>query len=120
MTQDLIALAERCEASRAEGGADMAYLDRDIHRAVVDPQAELLDAPGYTISLDAAMTLAPEGWHISFLSEDRYTKRPMLALGRIGDNSGHIAPCEGAETLPLALCAAALRARAGQPKGEEG
>jgi hypothetical protein len=63
--------------------------------------------PAYTASLDAAMTLVPEG-------ED-------YAIERVGgghwcsvDANGERQPCVGAATPALTLCAAALRSLAEQ------
>jgi len=61
--------------------------------------------PAYTASLDATMPLAPEGW---FRLERQ--KDDWMALGSTGRW------CRGA-TPALALCAAALRARAAMEVG---
>jgi hypothetical protein len=66
----------------------------------------------YTASLDAAMTLVPEGWHTYFASEDRHSLRWSWALrGGYG-----VTVASPAATPALALTAAALRARShGEP-----
>ena len=58
------------------------------------------ELPTYTASLDAAMTLVPEGmkWSVS-------TFRPKRATAQVSNR------CRIAATPALALCAAALRAR---------
>jgi hypothetical protein len=71
--------------------------------------ADYCGAPKFTASLDAAMTLVPEGWHWSVVSDDcaavfKRTERKLYAA--LHDAT--------AITPALALCAAALRARAAQ------
>jgi hypothetical protein len=102
----LLELAERCEAA---AGPDDA-LDWSIAEAIGC-------APGlpYSASLDAAMTLVPEGWDV-----------------RMGSNSGApwaqckrtrpLVDCHNgaATTLPLAICAAALRSRSQTTEPGEG
>ena len=118
----LLELAERCEAAT---GPDAA-LDREIWlKAVADKEQRFLvevgrDAHGdkeanfrtdwmadgarYTASIDAALTLVPEGssWMLIRHSEG-------FTLAKAGSD-----PCKGA-TPALALCAASLRAR-GNPE----
>jgi hypothetical protein len=63
----------------------------------------------YTASLDAAMTLVPEGWLPLLDSTDAEAGRHYVELFPLPEKP--IAKsCAG--TLPLALCAAALKARA--------
>ena len=116
-------LAERCEKAT---GYDWA-LDRDIWVAVVadDNQRELIrvgrslhgddeaafridrmmDGENYTASLDAAMTLVPEGAEVAMQS---FGGPGPMAL--VKPNERFVS----GKTLPLALCAAALRARTKQ------
>lgn len=61
----------------------------------------------YTTSLDAALTLVPEGMEISLT--DLYGI-PMAEVGLNVPEGSHTARLEHG-TLPLALCIAALRAR---------
>jgi hypothetical protein len=63
--------------------------------------------PRYTASIDAAMTLVPEGWVTFLASEDRHSRRWKWHLRCAGVNAE-------ARSVPpaLALTAAALRARA--------
>jgi hypothetical protein len=114
----LLELAERCEQAT---GPDR-YLDASIQALAVlaehpEPDDEALclqvvrgpfadEIPSFTASLDAAMALVPDGW------------------GSKAQQLGHptfwtlVAPGTGHETIgcgsnfALALCAAALRARA--------
>jgi len=99
----LLALAERCEQAAGPdreldariyilitgGSAD------DADYAATDPDVTC-NPPPYTASLDAAVTLVPEGcgWMV------------MSSAAKVG-----VWPSHGA-TPALALCAAALRARA--------
>lgn len=76
----------------------------DDHFARYDP----------TSSLDAAMTLVPEGWVLSFLSLNnaRTTWTAMCWVTDAWTELGEGAPSGEAATPALALCAAALKARA--------
>lgn len=104
----LIAIAERCEKAT---GPDRA-LDYDIAHFVTSAHlANHGKAPAYTASLDAALTLVPDSlfpgvsqsvfhcdWH-SWMGDE--------------DGDGPLTRGEAnAATPALALCAAALRARA--------
>jgi hypothetical protein len=90
----LIALAERCEQA---AGPDRE-LDFAIAAGVGWPDSPNLHqhARRYTESLDAAVTLVPQGCGWMIMGN-------AAKVGRL--------PSRGA-TSPLALCAAALRARA--------
>jgi hypothetical protein len=118
----LLGLAERCEQAT---GPDHPGLDTDIHEAVgncVHRETEYYQVqsdtgftckacrkdtygfaiPKYTASLDAAMTLVPEG-------EDW-----AVGSGPLFPTSARVAgkPAVQAATPALALCAASLRAKA--------
>lgn len=70
------------------------------------------EIPRYTASLDAAMTLVPEGWHTKLALEDRHSHSWRWDLrGGFGFDAG-----ARAATPALALTAAALRARAQAPQ----
>jgi hypothetical protein len=111
----LLELAERCE--KADGP------DRDIDWAIcgllntgrsTDPRRP---GPDYfTASIDAAMTLIPESWTAwEMASSDRRTQFWFEVTRMAGDGSlmEHLA--EGLSPFPaLAICAAALRAVAGE------
>lgn len=115
---DLLELAARVEgASGADRELDLAIW------AAIDPRAPEVIAAGrkplewlhcYTSSLDAAMTLVPEGMQWSF---DSHYK--MAGVSRYWDDPQHGPTCEEyageAATPALALTAAALRARAATP-----
>ena len=76
--------------------------------------------PAYTTSLDAALTLVPEGWRINLLSEwDNETLRAkgawqaiLMPIGK-GDSihAGMRTRCDHAATPARALIAACLKAR---------
>lgn len=118
---DLLKLAERCEAATAP--------DRDLDRLILkecgwlevvsfayswqDPQGQMQkDAPRPTASLDAAMTLIDDSeiWGVSKQEHnpgrDYYYHASVMPFG---PKPWHEAK---AGTAALALCAAALRARA--------
>lgn len=84
----------------------------------------------YTTSLDAALSLVPEGWswHVGVFERDHLDK-PLVyaevANDRDGIQSAAKGACRvegGAATAPLALCTAALsaRARGEQPPSSRG
>jgi hypothetical protein len=113
-----IELAERCEAAE---GPDRE-LDRAIELAIFPdrispcPTVELL---AYSASLDAAMTLVPEGW--GRIELGRYVGGGEAGADRwctlaFPDWEGDVldVEAENCATEALALCAAALRARAAQ------
>lgn len=99
---ELIALADACEAAT---GPDF-HLDMEIMRAV---RRDFNTAPGYTASLDAAMTLVPEGWGYSICPNSSLLTRSAFSAGIMSR----------AKTPALALCAAALRARAQASHGDK-
>jgi hypothetical protein len=114
MADTLIELAGRCE--KATGP------DREIDADIADPlpvcanlnprdtRGHVLEhVPAYTASLDAAMTLVPEGWHSSIFTTEGATLRGSAA---VRDRDGGPSFTSSAGTAALALCAAALRARA--------
>jgi hypothetical protein len=93
--KDLLALAVRCEQAT---GPDQ-QLDTDIRRAWKTDAAP----SNFTHSLDAAMTLVPEG----------ADKRATVAAN--GQSLVYVGGGRGcASTEALAICAAALKARAAQ------
>lgn len=112
---EILKLAERCEAA---SGANYA-LEREIAEAVGHPSAkasgfqmqyEGVRLPSYTASLDAAMTLVPEGCDVTLDVEKGRGGAIVfddLGVEGIGRSS--------AATPALALCAASLRARSAQP-----
>lgn len=105
----LVELAERCEKA---SGPDRE-IDLDIARALkaFDPKHRFAVAP-FTGSLDAAMTLVPDGYCVECMGEvpdNPPGAKAWCQLAREIDMSS--LGCIDAATLPLALCAASLRAR---------
>ena len=105
----LLTLADRCEqAAGPDAGLDLAIWNA------------LSEMPGFkhpspiwrfdvTASLDAAVTLVLEGWIYELGRGESGTRR---ALCRMRDERGNWTGWIVAATAALALCAAALRARA--------
>jgi len=111
----LIELAERCEKA---AGPDRE-LDNEIEAAIDFPKPtnpdELPDYPPYfTASLDAAMMLFAEGHFPCIDADPRGIEVEVQYLTDKTDNGLGALVATGGATLPLALCAAALRARASQ------
>jgi hypothetical protein len=131
----LLELAERCEAAE---GPDRE-LDAEIccvgpladHDYVLGatPSAKrpgmvtrhfdggtwgTLVAPDYTASLDAAMTLFPEGYFPVLDADPRGIEVEVQCLTDETDNGLGACVATGGKTIALALCAAALRARDAQ------
>lgn len=113
---ELLRLAERCEQVT---GPDRE-LDREIKLALEigkpwtrsTPEAARVWALHYTASLDAAMTLVPEGFHIDLRVRADDTP-PIAGLKQMGHlsirQSDLVSETSEAATAALALCAAALR-----------
>lgn len=73
------------------------------------------DQPDPTASIDAAMTLVPEGWYcVGVLRDNEGEWVPRLRQNKRGLLSAHA----NHPQLSIALCIAALRARALNPKDE--
>lgn len=129
----LLELAERCE--RAEGPD--RNLDAVIHKAVTtfdarragpgwpDENAPVVPAfpgwrplPDYTASIDAALTLVPDEHAVDLTWWPGGDRARVLPIYQDGDRWLHRGCdphyCANAATAELALCAAALRARAAQ------
>jgi hypothetical protein len=113
---ELNALAGRCE--REEPSRE---LDVDIAAAVACPVGadeghNFGNSPNYTTSLDAAVTLVPEGLYREQDGPRPFTKIPDAAPNvwrcRITRFRPYADLFGWAATEPLAICAAALRARA--------
>lgn len=92
-----------------------------------DGSGRLIVVPAYSASLDAAMTLVPEGDGVAYILGDGPWAGPHARIWEISAEKAAAGAKEpiawevgsNAHTLPLALCAAALRARATLPEGEE-
>lgn len=101
----LLELAERCEA--ATGNEDIAWFDdlaRTIHE--LDPRSNVNGTcKNYPRSVDAALTLVPEGWTFDIVSLSDHCRVVLY-----GPSRQKTAVIRGA-TPALAICAAALRAQ---------
>ena len=107
---ELNALADRCEREEASRALNEA-IERALHKRGPFP----MTTPPYTTSLDAAVSLVPEEFKRSWSAGDNSGEAQVFArLGYEHEATGL--------TPALALCAAALRARAAlsQTDGEEG
>lgn len=129
--QRFAALAERCEQA---AGPDQA-LDAQIYDAVYggdctyDQKWEEWITPGglnvkrYTASLDAAMTLVPEGHWYCIGREDSGPWARCYDAAAIFEAPEEYGDPIDAATAALALCAAALKAHAASadtlPKGQD-
>lgn len=121
----LLELAERVEAA---SGPDRE-LDVATHEAIgapfvmeywteadTEPTRNLSHVPRYTASLDAALTLVPEEWHTGAYHQGPSGKPHHWILRTIADGDQRYTEVDAkASTSALALCAAALRARANHP-----
>jgi hypothetical protein len=103
---ELVALAERCEHATGP--------DRELDCAILVAidwryNSAWRHLPRLTASLDAAMTLVPEGWWVQQLTQSHNRDATWVSL-----HSDTPAPVvqTSARADALALCAAALRARA--------
>ncbi|WP_316176287.1 hypothetical protein [Bradyrhizobium sp. SZCCHNRI1073] len=111
-SQKLLELAERCEkAERPDRG-----LDAEIHFRIKNGIGVgcASDAPAFTGSLDAALTLVPEGlsWTTGQNVHHLYWHTGVNRLN-LGTGAPESVSCSAPTKSPaLALCAAALRARA--------
>ncbi len=123
----LNALADRVEREEPSFELDSTIYEDALP---VEEKRRIVDLPAYTTSLDAALTLVPEGLLVENLGEMRDSgprtgywlaqlaprgPRPRVAPGPITAATVRAAcdalPLVSAPTGPLALCAAALRAR---------
>ena len=107
----LLALADRCEqAAGPDAGLDLA-----IWKALSEMPGFKHPSPIWrfdvTESLDAAVTLVPEGWKWEIYSDGAAL---LFVSPRHIDETQRNAVCRNTATPALALCAAALRARAAE------
>lgn len=112
-SSELLALAVRCEHEEPS-----RELDADIERAVRGMRANQMYPPPRTSSIDSAVTLVPKDF------DHTMTWYRKTADAYVSRDGGEFKPddCVGqatASTLALALCAAALRARAAEAGKEE-
>lgn len=123
---DPLVLAERIEKLN---GPDRE-VDHAIYEAIGRPIVRLSSsstycpnlvnwAPFYTTSIDAAISLVPDGWQLHGLGETAFMiGGPWLAT--LVNHSLHYGQGGKGKSPALALTAAALRARASTLPGEEG
>jgi hypothetical protein len=136
VNDELLRLAERVEAATGperELDAEIGYIAdwskpghdrirylRDTARNSFADIGRFTEVPDYTASLDAAMSLVPEGWTLAQLlrSDDRnHWSALMWGMDPWTDLRPN-APSARAATPALALCAASLRSRAHPLEGE--
>jgi hypothetical protein len=101
-------LADACE--KATGPS--IGLDHDIARAIAGPGGSYCSC-NYTASLDAAMTLVPEGWSWNVANLSGLSRCEANAFAPLHGGETHAR----AETPALALTAAALRSHAQKEDG---
>ncbi len=113
----LLALAERCEAATGADREIDAKLAGIFSHSVESDDGDFwwgahdslpVRVPAFTASLDAALTLVPEGWQWVVSQQ---LGQPFAGCGG-SPTGGWLAWHVDAATPALALCAAALRARA--------
>lgn len=126
---ELLALADRCEVATGEDRGIDCWIENHLGlaRFVPDRPAPLgggwldkrVDPKSYTASLDAAMTLVPEGWNWMAGNRDQPLARAYVNNGELAfvgagmrRNPNRQWYETTAATPALALCTAALRARA--------
>lgn len=134
-SRELDALIEVAAAAKDFGALAEGYrLELEAHPDGISVNVNAMDGkhssrqkryapPHYTTSLDAALTLIPEGWRVLNLSE--WDAEPLRLLGpwmcqvrprehraNIFEGFGEGPNCMHAPTAALALCRAALKARA--------
>ena len=107
---DLIALAKACERATGPDGALERAIDRALYGSIMATDHR------YTASLDAAMTLVPEGEGFELLTMHGKPTAFVSAGAAIDWCDGNTVE---AATPALALCAAALKARASQQNSDE-
>jgi len=126
-SQELLALADRCEVATGQDVIEVGRLNADILRAlgwsgdglyVYNPAGEQAsEIPSLTTSLDAALLLVwtNDFWRVGSDGEGEDPSRFRADIGYMVDGPECIRfKRVVADTAPLALCAAALQARAAQ------
>lgn len=124
---DLIARLEAAKEGSRELDADLhptpAWHDEDCDewRAQYGDTGGTIEVPHYTTSLDAALTLVPAGWNYQLLKTGGVlllSGKPFSASIKAPSEYGWVDPpypSDGyADTMPLSLCIAAMKAREAQ------
>lgn len=124
--ETLLALAERCERLRNyDGDTDMAIMDAVCEQGRLHSQEHRRTyewhfggliysaVPEFTRSIDAALTLVPEGaYSTSIATAYRSVHVSPIDPDSYGISDPRTGRCDHAATVALAICAAALKARA--------
>jgi hypothetical protein len=113
----LIAKLEKAEGPSRELDALIALASGwTVHHGDnwIGPHGQIV-VPAYTASLDAAMTLVPEGEWVELSGPRKYLNIPLPVPNHWRAEAGNIG---WGATAPLALCTAALRARLLRNQGE--
>ncbi len=123
---DLVLYAEKVGASDESIARDLEYVtgrrDGIAGETVADAVNRTTSALGYTSSIDAALTLVPEGHDVRLIWLDKSCSAELEARECPPGWGGSVNPMfRGASAvLAIALCIACLRARAAtQREGEE-
>lgn len=99
------------ELEAAESGA--MYLDAEIWKHVAGDQASALDIPpAYTVSLDCALRLVPDGAWLRIQHQRGWDTHEKTCSAGFDIGQSPYAMYATAATLPLAMCLAALKWRA--------
>jgi hypothetical protein len=115
-------IAETVSPAVAGRGHDFRAYDRGIAAVAVIERDAPTKAQAYTTSIDAALDLVPEGWswNVRVLQRSDRPTPPLVRAVVFNNAVGMILSsdyCEAeAETAPIGLCIAALRARANSQK----
>lgn len=132
---ELIAALEKAVGASRELDRDIALtldmypetIREDLGCYLDDPAmtcggGEVWAPPAFTSSIDAALTLVPDGWRVQVLSEwDNPTLRSrgpwqaILCEAGQGDGMNGKPRCDHAPNPAIALCIAALKARGETP-----
>lgn len=83
------------------------------------PHQEIAEAPTYTTSLDSAVTLVPEGWHVD-VHDWRWSEEPCWAVAVQRVTGTYTSISVKAKTEAMARVSASLRARAADMQARAG
>ena len=111
----LISYAVKGQWALMDGDEKLARMDKFTAAVESCDEEKIAVADHFTASLDAALTLVPDGFHWSVYDTDGGTD----ANAQVEPPNFSTAPWNGTSKTPaLALCIAALRARAALVEGE--
>jgi hypothetical protein len=127
MTQELDRLIERVERATEgsreldmliENALGLAQFERDPHVGYGDADYNRVDPKPLTTSLEAAMTLAPDGWRVRLEYGDNYACASFVkGYGSRRSIWGDCTSERPDNEIALALVAACLRAHKGNHHG---